>query len=247
MLLQDGKVAAVGTRNEIDALTTADTRIIDAGGNTVLPGLSESHLHLFSGAAELDHLQLKGVSGFEALQTAIRAYAAEMPDEKVLFAQGADYTILGGDERVSRHHLDRILADRPLVIFAPDHHTAWANTGALEFAGLLNGKELGPGNEIVMGDDGLANGELREMEAFGPLQAAAGFDRYRLGLSTGGEPDPYPTGAEYEKDIAVMRRGLDYCARHGFTSLQCMDGNLYQLELLAEIEKRDGPRWKRRR
>ena len=37
-----------------------------------------------------------------------------------------------------------------------------------------------------------------------------------------------------------MRRGLDYCARHGFTSLQCMDGNLYQLELLAEIEKRDG-------
>lgn len=240
LLLRDGRIAAIGSRADVERLKTDDTTLIDAGGATVLPGLSENHLHLFSGSAELDHLQLKGIEGFEALKMAAQAYAADMPDEKVLFAQGADYTILGGDERVTRHHLDRIIADRPFVIFAPDHHTAWANTSALEFAGLLHGKQLGPGNEVVMGEDGLANGELREMEAFGPLQVAAGFDRYRLGLATGGEPDPYPTSEEFEKDIAVMRRGLDYCARHGFTSLQCMDGNLYQLQLLAEIEKRDG-------
>jgi predicted amidohydrolase YtcJ len=240
LLLIDGRIAAVGSRAEVEALKTADTRIIDAGGNSVLPGFSENHLHLFSGSAELDHLQLKGIQGFDALKMAATAYAADMPHEKVLFGQGCDYTILGGDERLTRQHLDRIISDRPFAVFAPDHHTAWANTAALELAGLLHGKELGPGNEVVMGEDGLANGELREMEAFGPLQSAAGFDRYRLGLSTGGEPDPYPDGAEYEKDIAVMRRGLDYCARHGFTSLQCMDGNAYQLELLSEIEKRDG-------
>jgi predicted amidohydrolase YtcJ len=189
ILLRDGRIAAVGSRAALEALQTADTRIIDARGNTVLPGLSENHLHLFSGSAELDHLQLKGIHGFEALKLAAQAYAADMPDEKVLFGQGADYTILG-DERVTRHHLDRIIADRPFAIFAPDHHTAWANTKALEFAGLLHGKELGPGNEVVMGEDGLATGELREMEAFGPLQSAAGFDRYRLGLATRGEPDP---------------------------------------------------------
>ncbi|UVC07770.1 amidohydrolase [Rhizobium sp. TH2] len=240
ILLRDGKIAAIGSRAEVEALKTTDTRVIDAGGNTVLPGLSENHLHLFSGSAELDHLHLSGIQGFDALKDAAQAYAARMPDEIVLFGQGADYTILGGGERVTRHHLDRIIPDRPFTIFAHDHHTAWANTKALELAGLLHGKELGPGNEVVMGEDGLANGELREMEAFGPIQFAAGFDRYRLGLATGGEPDPYPSGAEFEKDIAVMRRGLDYCARHGFTSLQCMDGNLYQLELLAEIEKRDG-------
>jgi len=240
ILLKDGRIAATGSRAEVEALKTSDTRIIDAGGNTVLPGLSENHLHLFSGSAELDHLHLSGIQGFEALKQAAQAYATRMPDEIVLFGQGADYTILGEGERVTRHHLDRIIPDRPFTIFAHDHHTAWANTKALELAGLLRGKELGPGNEVVMGEDGLANGELREMEAFGPIQFAAGFDRYRLGLATGGEPDPYPTGAEFEKDIAVMRRGLEYCARHGFTSLQCMDGNLYQLELLAEIEKRDG-------
>lgn len=236
---EDGRIAGIGSNADMRALAKPNAEIIDAKGNTLLPGLSENHLHLFSGAAELDHLQLADVHGFDALQKALRGYAASMPNDSVLYGQGAAYSILGS-ERLTRHHLDEIIADRPLVIVAGDHHTAWANTRALEFADLLHGRELGPGNEIVMGADGLATGELREMEAFGPIFVASGFDRYRLGLSTGGEPDPYPKGAEYEKDIAVMRRGLDYCARHGFTSLQLMDGNLYQLELLAEIEKRDG-------
>jgi predicted amidohydrolase YtcJ len=236
---EGGRIVGVGSNDEMRALAGEGTKVIDAKGNTLVPGFSENHLHLFSGAAELDHLHLSGVHGFDALKEAAVAYAATRPDDKVLYGQGADYTILGGDERVTRHHLDRILPDRPFAIFAHDHHTAWANTRALELAGLLHGAALGPGNEVVMGEDGLANGELREMEAFGPLQIASGFDRYRLGLM-GLEPDPYPEQAEFEIDIAVMRRGLDYCARHGFTSLQCMDGNLYQLQLLAEIEKRDG-------
>jgi predicted amidohydrolase YtcJ len=238
--LADGLVLAVGGRSEIETLKGEGTQVIDAEGGAVLPGFSENHMHLFSGAAELDHLQLAGVSGIAALAAAIAAYAASRGQEKVLFGQGADYTILGPGERLTRHHLDAILPDQPLVLFAPDHHTAWANTSALQLVGLVHGAKLGPGNEVVVGDDGLATGELREMEAFGPLQKAGGFDRYRLGLSTGGEPDPYPTATEWEKDMAVMRRGLDYCARHGITTIQNMDGNLYQLELLAAIEKRDG-------
>lgn len=234
-----GHILAVGTAAQMEAFRGAGTEVIDAAGGTVLPGFSENHMHLFSGAAELDHLQLAGISGLAALTDAVQAYAQTRTSEKVLFAQGADYTILG-DERLTRHHLDAILADQPLVLFAPDHHTAWANTKALELVGMVHGAELGPGNEVVVGSDGLATGELREMEAFSPLQAAGGFDRYRLGLSTGGEPDPYPNDAEWAQDIAVMRRGLDYCSRHGITTIQNMDGNLYQLELLAAIEKEDG-------
>ncbi|WP_276121674.1 amidohydrolase [Pararhizobium qamdonense] len=234
-----GHILAVGTAAQMEAFRGAGTEVIDAAGGTVLPGFSENHMHLFSGAAELDHLQLAGISGLAALTHAVQAYAQTRTAEKVLFAQGADYTILG-DERLTRHHLDAILADQPLVLFAPDHHTAWANTKALELVDMVHGAELGPGNEVVVGSDGLATGELREMEAFSPLQAAGGFDRYRLGLSTGGEPDPYPNDAEWAQDIAVMRRGLDYCSRHGITTIQNMDGNLYQLELLAAIEKEDG-------
>jgi predicted amidohydrolase YtcJ len=237
--VKDGAIMAVGSRASIEELKGPATKVIDAKGGSVVPGFIEAHMHLFSGAAELAHLQLAGVHGFEALQKAIRDYAPTRPDAKMLVGQGVDYTVLG-DERVTRHHLDRILPDRPFVMAAPDHHTMWANTRALEMAGILHGRTLGPGNEIVMGDDGLAAGELREGEAFGPVLDLAGESRVRLGLSTGGEPDPMPTPAERAADRDIMRRGLAWCARHGITSIQNMDGNLYQLELLAEIEAEEG-------
>jgi predicted amidohydrolase YtcJ len=236
--VRDGKVLAVGDRKTIGGLKGEGTEVIDADGGSVLPGFIEAHMHLFAGAAEIDHLQLAGVSGFHDLEHAVRAYAAARPKVKLLQAQGADYTILSDKERVTRHHLDRIVPDRPFAMTAPDHHTMWANTKALEMAGLIKGRKLGPGNEIVMGADGLAEGELREGEAFGPLLDLAGESRVRLGLATGGEPDPKPTDEEQSHDRAIMKHGLDWCARHGITSIQNMDGNLHQLELLTELHDR---------
>ncbi|WP_353645905.1 amidohydrolase [Mesorhizobium sp. WSM2239] len=237
--VKDGLILSVGDQSSVLVARGPETRMIDAGGGSVIPGFIEAHMHLFSGAAELAHLHLAGIAGFDALQSAIRGYAASNPDRKMLVGQGVDYTVLGG-ERVTRHHLDRILPDRPFVMGAPDHHTMWANTKALEMAGILHGRALGPGNEIVMGADGLAEGELREGEAFGPVVALAGEERARLGLSTGGEPDPAPTPQERATDRDILRRGLAWCARHGITSIQNMDGNLYQLELLSEIEAEGG-------
>jgi predicted amidohydrolase YtcJ len=172
--VKDGLILSVGDRRSVLEARGPATEMIDAGGASVIPGFIEAHMHLFSGAAELAHLQLAGISGFDALQGAIRGYAVSNPDRKMLVGQGVDYTVLDGGERVTRHHLDRILPDRPFVMGAPDHHTMWANTKALEMAGILHGKALGPGNEIVMGDDGLAEGELREGEAFGPARSARG-------------------------------------------------------------------------
>jgi predicted amidohydrolase YtcJ len=237
--VKDGLILSVGDQSSVLVARGPETRMIDAGGGSVIPGFIEAHMHLFSGAAELAHLHLAGIAGFDALQSAIRGYAASNPDRKMLVGQGVDYTVLGG-ERVTRHHLDRILPDRPFVMGAPDHHTMWANTKALEMAGILHGRALGPGNEIVMGADGLAEGELREGEAFGLAVALAGEERARLGLSTGGEPDPAPTPQERAADRDILRRGLAWCARHGITSIQNMDGNLYQLELLSEIEAEGG-------
>jgi len=234
--LRGGTILAIGGNDQIRALSGPATEVIDAGGATVLPGFIEAHMHLFPGAAELDHLQLSGVHGFEALAHAVRQFAAKKPAAPILVAQGVDYTVLGTDTPVTRHHLDAILPDRAFIMCAPDHHTAWANTRALEDAGILHGLAVGPGNEVVMGEDGLALGELREGEAFGPVLALAGEERTRLGLSTGGDPDPTPTDDERATDRAIMRRGLAWCARHGITSIQNMDGNPYQLELLSEIE-----------
>ncbi|TKT69311.1 amidohydrolase [Aquamicrobium sp. LC103] len=240
LAVKDGEIAAVGKAGEIEPMRGPDTRVIDAGGASVLPGFIESHIHLFMGAAELVHLQLFGVKGFERLRETVQAYAATRPNDRVLFGQGADYTILSENETLTRHHLDRIVADRPVALVAPDHHTMWANTKALEMAELLRGRKLNPGNEIVMGADGLATGELRESEAMTPVVRLAGESRVRLGIQTGGEPVTPPSKEGWEADKEIMRRGLAYAAEHGITSFHNMDGNFYQLEILAEIEKEGG-------
>jgi len=237
MAVKDGRIVAVGSASDIEGLAGPETKRIDAQGNTVLPGFIESHLHMFGGAAELSHLHLFGVKGFDELSKKVRDFAAAHPEKHFLQAAGADYTILSETEPVTRHHLDRIISDRPFVMTSPDHHTMWANTKALEMGGVLHGLKVGPGNEVVMGDDGLANGELREAEAMGPVAALSGEERIRLGIATGGEPDPAPTPAERKADRDIMAKGLEYAARHGITSFHNMDGNLYQLELLSELEQ----------
>lgn len=232
--VQSGRIAAVGDDGAIMALAGPATRVIDAGGRTVLPGFVESHLHLGLGGNELGHLHLTGLHGMEAMSKAFRAFAAKHPDRPLLMAQGADYAML--DHPVSRHDLDAILPDRPIAMTAHDHHTVWANTAALAAAGILHGAVCPPGHEVVMGPDGMATGELREFEAFAPVIALAGETRINLGIATGMEPPVWPTDAERAADKEKFRAGLRHCAAHGITSMVNMDGNRYTLELLREIQ-----------
>jgi len=236
MAVANGRILAVGDATEILPLAGASTRRIDGAGRTLLPGFIEAHMHVFGGGAILNDLSLSGMKEEAAVREKVRAHAAARPEVKVLFCQSTDYDMLDG-KPIDRHFLDSIVDDRALAFVAFDHHTMWANTILLKEVGLLHGKVLGPGNEVVMGPDGLATGELREVEAFGPVDVYAGTFRSSLGLSTGGEPPESPTPEERALDRASISAGLDWCARHGITSIHNMDGNLYTLELLKEIEE----------
>lgn len=236
VLIGGGKILAVG--NEVDAIFEWEpgVRIIDAGGATVMPGIVEAHMHLFPGAYGRRLLQLFGVAGEDALSGALQSYADANPDEGLLIAKGADYVILGEDRPITRQALDRMVPDRPLILIAPDHHTGWANTVALDRAGILHGRDLPTGNEIVLAEDGTATGELREGAAMGPvmdLRTSGG--RENLGLH-GTEPGADLTPAQRAEDKEILAEGLRYAASLGITSIHNMDGNRYQLDLLRELE-----------
>ncbi len=240
LAIAGGKILAVGDRRYVEATAGPATRRIDAGGATVLPGFIDSHIHLFAGGAQLGNLSLGGFTGFEPIAAAVRERAVARPDEKILMVEQAAYFMFGDGQPITRQILDRILPDRPLAFFASDHHTMWANTPALKAAGILHGTNLSPGNEVVMGADGMATGELREFEAFQPvIDMTPTGGREVLGL-TGVEPSAAPTPAQRETDKKALRAGLAYCASLGVTSFHNMDGNFYQLELLDEIEREGG-------
>ncbi len=231
--IKDGRIIAVGSVDEVSHLAGPGTEIIDAKGATVLPGFIESHMHLFIGGAELENLQLDGCADLDLLARELTAFAASRPDAPLLVGQGPDYGIFG--DTAPRLVLDKILPGRPVALMAHDHHTVWANTAALEAAGVLHGLETSDGHEVVMGADGLASGALLEPEAYSPVMRLGGQERTMLGLASGREPDPAPSQAERAIDLVHLRRGLAHAARHGITSIVNMDGNIYTLDLLEEL------------
>jgi len=230
------RITAVGTDAEIAAMAGPETSRIDAQGRTLLPGFVESHVHLFMGGYNETVIRADRVSGFEALRAEVEAYSAAHPDLTLLLGQGADYAILGAGRQLDRQALDEICPDRPLAIMAYDFHTAWANTAALEAAGLLQGRDLPRGNAVVMGADGKATGELHEKLAILPVLELRNLGgRESLGMS-GIEPPVPPTQKERAEDRETLKVGLRHAARHGITSMHNMDGNRYMLEVLREIE-----------
>lgn len=236
LAVSGNRILAVGDRQTILALSGRETRIVDADGGTLMPGFVESHLHLFSGAYGRTLLQLADIRGFDAMKDAVELFAAARPDEGLLFAQGAHYEILGAGTRLDRHVLDAMCPDRPLAVMAYDFHTLFANTAALEAAGLLDGLELPVGNEVVMGTDGLATGELREKFALLPvLDLRTSGGREMLGMS-GIEPPVAPTPVEWREDINILKDGMRFVASKGITSMHNMDGNRHLLELLRDVE-----------
>ena len=86
LAIHDSRIVAVGETADIRAMAGPDTRLIDAGGSTVLPGFIDSHVHLFGGSAELDYLDLFGVQGLDALTEKIRAWAKTCPEDEIIFA-----------------------------------------------------------------------------------------------------------------------------------------------------------------
>ncbi|MCX7349587.1 MAG: amidohydrolase family protein, partial [Alphaproteobacteria bacterium] len=113
--ISGNRIMRLGAHVEVMAEKGAITRVVDAGGGSVIPGFIEGHMHLFAGAAELSHLDLTGTRGFEELKARTEAYLKDHPGDDLVVGGQADYVIIGAHEPLSRHHLDRIARDRPII------------------------------------------------------------------------------------------------------------------------------------
>jgi len=235
--LKGNRIVRVGTKDDVAGLKAAHTRVIDAGMKTVMPGIIEGHVHLFGGSVELDMLSVLGLTGFDALARAVTEYRRERPNDPVLMATGIAHEALG--EPITRQILDRIVSDIPFIVGCFDHHTMWANTKALEAAGIMKGRTLPVGNEIVLDHNGIATGELLEPAAYMLVQALTPTGgREWLGMTTGENPVPPATQAQRELDMNFFKQGIRHAASLGITSMHNMDGNWYQLELLEALRER---------
>lgn len=236
VLIRDGHIIALGA--DARAERSPNCRRIDAGGAWLLPGFVENHMHIFSGGATLTAVDCSAAIDLASLRRILLEGAEKQPGTAMLSGFSARYQLADG-RNLTRHDLDAILPDRPVYLSAPDLHCAWANTAALQLAGVLHGGDPGPGAELVMGTDGLATGELIEFGAMSLVKRHGPTGgREDMGLR-GAMPDTPPSAEDRAHDRRLMRRALDWCAQHGLTSVTSMDGNDWQASILAEMARED--------
>jgi len=230
------RIAFVGSHADAQAWRSPSTRVIDAQRCTVMPGFIDSHFHLRVGSVELQNADLVAVMSLGDLESSLRKYAQDHPDSLWVNGSNIHYEIFpDGSQRLTRHHLDAIIPDRPVAVMAYDHHTLWTNTRALEIAGVLHGAKTGANTEIVMGADGLATGEVREPDAYMRVLSHTGAWGRSMGSLVGHKMSA-PNANELAQEREAVRKGAALAVRHGVTSVHNMDGDFDQAALYAAME-----------
>ena len=160
--IKDGKFIAVGSAEDIAAVTGDGTEVVDLNGGFAMPGIGDSHIHpalvmpkrAFCGLPGTFHEPTEE-STIEALKKCIEEYPA---DREWFVATG--FTVPAfSKETLTRQFLDELLPDRPAFIEdETGGHTAWFNTAAMEAAGITRDFEDSAETFFGRTEDGDING-----------------------------------------------------------------------------------------
>ena len=130
----EGKIVFVGSNEDAKRLRGEHTRLVDLHGQTVVPGLTDSHCHIFEiGERELN-LNLEGTNSLEDFLEKVKAYAAQTRPGAWVTGRGWIETFWKPPRFPTRQDLDKIAPRNPLFLTRADGHTAVANSDALKWA-----------------------------------------------------------------------------------------------------------------
>jgi predicted amidohydrolase YtcJ len=219
------KIDAVGTDEEIVSMKQASTRVIDLHGRTVIPGISDSHTHMWYGAMALRGVNLSVPEGTvtpdspDLLVERIKSFAASHPGERIIFGRADFGTAPPGTP--THDLLDRAVTDRPVIIHNTSEHALWVNAKALAFAGITDQPVGDPDEErnIIRDASGHPSGVLLE-SAMEVIERAVFASMTR------------------EEKLDWLRDASRYLNRYGITSVVNATGNLAEIELYAALRDR---------
>jgi predicted amidohydrolase YtcJ len=138
------------------------TEISDLGGASLLPGFIDAHAHPVAAGMAALRCDLSGLPhDRRSYLAALGDYGASHPDEPVIAGAGW-YGDAFPDGFPTRHDIDSVVADRPVILTSHDYHGAWVNTRALEMAGITEQTGDPDGGRIVRDRDGEPTGMLMD-------------------------------------------------------------------------------------
>jgi predicted amidohydrolase YtcJ len=193
----DRVAGGVGTHET--ALASPDR--VHLGGRSVLPGLSDAHVHFPSWALAQREVRLEDTSSLDETLARVETAAANAEPARWLRGRGWRSGDWSPEVEPTRQALDAVTGDIPTALMARDYHSLWLNSAALAAA---DGNLEAPGGVVELDGNGEPTGVLREESAW----------QFR---------DRYLTASE-DEFVDAMRDGLKIVAARGVTAVHDKDG-----------------------
>lgn len=213
------QIVYVGDNAGARAFIGKGSRAIDLKGKLLLPGFVESHIHVLMGAATSSGVTFAMTDTLADIQRKLKAYAEANPAKPAIFGSGYN-GLLFGESGPKREWLDAVVPDRPVILADHTLHTMWANSKALEVAGISKATPNPPGGEYVRDSAGNPTGTLKGSPASVPVVRATGVI----------------TAADIERSLPGVLAGL---SEYGFTAATDFGNPIATEQAAAALVKLD--------
>lgn len=205
-VVENGTFLYCGTDEQAKRLV-GNGEVVDLQQAVVVPGMIDTHQHLFAYARDRLKLNLKGASSMEEMLEMIRQRAEATPDGQWIVGAGFDHEKFTDRKQLpTRQELDRVCPNNPLILTRYCLHINVANSLALKAGGIGPGFQPKVPGTVEFGPDGEPTGTLRD---------AAGADIVALA------PDPLAS-QEGKKD--AVEAACHELNRYGLTGVHAIQG-----------------------
>jgi predicted amidohydrolase YtcJ len=219
------RIEAVGSDAAIQKHRGSHAKVIDLHGQTVIPGVVDSHMHLLYGAFALHGLNLSTPQASitpekpQLLIAKLKEYAAAHPKDAVLFVR-ADFNSVP-PTTPTHALLDQAVPDRPVVVHNTSEHAVWLNAAALTMAGItdLPAKDADEERGVIRDASGHPSGVLLEAA----MQLAARAVAVRVPV---------------EEQLSMIEAATRYLNSFGITSVVNATGDLAEIGLYGTLRDR---------
>lgn len=211
--IRNGHFVAVGSNADVRRRMGTKTTVVDAAGQTITPGLIDSHLHFVGLGESLQMLNLSQARSWEAIVRQVESAAKQTPAGDWIEGRGWHQSKWSVEptENVDGYpmhtSMSRVTETHPVILTHASGHACFANAAAMKLAGIDRDTPDPPGGQIVRDAEGDAIGIFLENAQSHIYRAKAKADRQ------------VPNADRQARLSEQIRLAGEACLRYGITSV----------------------------
>ena len=158
LAISGGRLLFVGSTVEAMALKGPATQMVDAGGRTIIPGMTDAHAHLYGLGLTLQQVDLTGTRSYDEVIARVVAKAATVPKGTPVIGRGWDQNDWSDTRLPTNTALSAATPDHPVLLTRVDGHAILANAVAITKVGIAAETKDPEGGRIMRDARGVATG-----------------------------------------------------------------------------------------